>query len=96
MARQCKVEEFIPCRIEIRRLLGRQLKMPLVAVVEPVPPGFMAHVSGIAVFGYGDDDAEAIDVLKQGIEDICQGDGFLDLRASIQRMLLLANLMAGD
>ncbi|MGD0229214.1 MAG: hypothetical protein ABSC19_02500 [Syntrophorhabdales bacterium] len=96
MARQRKVEESTPCRIEICRLLGRQLKRPLVAVVEPVAPGFMAHVAGISVFGYGDDADEAVEVLKQGIESICQGEGFLDLRTTIQRMLLLENLMTGE
>ena len=87
MARQCEPEESTPCRIEIRRLLGRQLKKPLVAVVEPAKPGFVAHAAGISVFGYGDDAAEAVEVLKQGIESICRDEGFLDLRATIQRML---------
>ena len=95
MAREYKVEEPIPCRIEIHRLLGEQLKMPLVALVEPAQPGFVAHAAGISVFGYGDDAAEAVEVLKQGIESICQDEGFLDLRDAIQRMLLLDNLMAG-
>ncbi len=95
MARECKVEEPIPCRIEIHRLLGKQLKMPLVALVEPAQPGFVAHAPGISVFGYGDDAAEAVEVLKQGIESVCKDEGFLDLRDAIQRMLLLDNLMAG-
>ena len=95
MARECKVEESTPCRIEIRRLLGRRLKTPLVAIVEPVQPGFVAHASGISVFGYGDNAAEAVEVLKEGIENICQDERFLDLRNAIQRMLLLDNLMAG-
>jgi hypothetical protein len=95
MARVCKVEEPIPCRIEIHRLLGKQLKMPLVALVEPAQPGFVAHAAGISVFGYGDDAAEAVEVLKQGIESVCKDEGFLDLRDAIQRMLLLDNLMAG-
>ncbi len=94
MARQYEVEESVPCRIEIHHLLGRQLKNPLVAVVEPAQPGFVAHAAGISVFGYGDDAAEAIEVLKQGIESICRGEGFLDLRATIQRLLLLDNLKA--
>ncbi len=96
MARQCKVKEPTPCRIEIRRLLGRQLKMPLVAVVEAVEPGFVAHAAGISVFGYGDNADEAIEVLKEGIESICRGEGFFDLRATIQRMLLLENFMESE
>jgi hypothetical protein len=96
MARQCKVEESTPCHIEIRRLLGRQLKIPLVAVAEPVHPGFVAHVAGISVFGYGDAAAEAIEVLEQEIESLCRNEGFLDLRATVQRTLLLANIMAGE
>jgi hypothetical protein len=89
------MEESAACRIEIRRLLGRQLKMPLVALVEPAQPGFVAHATGISVFGYGDNAAEAVEVLKEGIESICRDEGFLDLRDAIQRMLLLDNLMAG-
>jgi hypothetical protein len=81
--------------MEIRRLLGRRLNRPLVAVVEPVQNGFMAHAAGISVFGYGDDAAEAVEVLKQGIESICRDEGFLDLRDAIQRTLLLDNFMAG-
>ena len=95
MAREYKVEESIPYRVEIRRLLGKQLKMPLVAVVEQAQPGFVAHATGISVFGYGDDASEALEVLKQGIESVCKDEGFLDLRDAIQRMLLLDNLMAG-
>ncbi len=95
MARECKIEEPTTCRVEIRRLLGRQLKMPLVAEVEAAKPGFVAHAAGISVFGYGDNAAEAVEVLKEGIESICREDGFLDLRDAIQRMLLLDNLKAG-
>jgi hypothetical protein len=94
MTRQDKVEGSAPRRIEIRRLLGRPLKTPLVAVVEPAQPGFVAHASGISVFGYGDDASEALECLKQGIESICRDEGFLDMRAAIQRKLLLENLMA--
>jgi len=96
MAKQCKVEESTPSRIEIQRLLGRRLKTPLVATVESADLGFVAHTVGISVFGYGDDAAEAIDALKQGVEDICRNEGFLELRASIQRRLLLENLVAGE
>jgi hypothetical protein len=96
MARRCKVEESTPRRIKIRGLLGRRLKMPLVALVEPAQPGFVAHAAGISVFGYGDDADEAVQVLKEGLEGICRDEGFLDLRATIQRMLLLQNLMAGE
>ena len=95
MARECKIEEPTPRRIEIRRLLGRQLRMPLVAEVEAARPGFVAHAAGISVFGYGDNAAEAVEVLKEGIENICQEEGFLDLRNKIQRMLLLDNLKTG-
>jgi hypothetical protein len=94
-AKQRKVEETTPSRIEIRRLFGRPLNMPLVAEVEPAHPGFMAHAVGISVFGYGGAAAEAIKALKEGIEDMCRGEEFLDRRATAERMLLLANLMAG-
>jgi hypothetical protein len=95
MAKQCKVEESTPSRIEIRRLLGRRLKTPLVATVESADPGFVAHTEGISVFGYGDAAAEAIKALKEGIENMCRSDEFLDRRAKVERMLLLANLMTG-
>ncbi|MGD0231996.1 MAG: hypothetical protein ABSC19_16850 [Syntrophorhabdales bacterium] len=96
MARQRKAEESIPYRVEIRNLLGRQLKRPLVAVVEPAHPGFVAHVAGISVFGYGDDATQAMKVLKEGIEGICQNEEFLNPRATIQRMLLLQNFMEDE
>ena len=79
----------------IGRLLGKQLKTPLVAVVEPVHAGFVAHAASISVFAYGRDDAEAVEVLKQGIESMYRGEEFLDLRAVIQSMLLPDHLMAG-
>jgi hypothetical protein len=96
MGRHYKVEETAGRRIRIRRLLGRRLRMPLVAVVERVNPGFVAYAGGISVFGYGDDPAEAIKVLKEGIENMCLDEEFLDLRASVQRMLLLENVMTGE
>ncbi len=95
MATEPKVEASIQCQIEIRRLLGRQLKMPLVAVVEPVRPGFKAHAAGIPVFGYGCDAMEALEVLKAGIEGIYRGEEFPDLRSAIRRMFLPENLVAG-
>ena len=96
MARQYKPEEPAGRRIAIRRLLGRRLRMPLFAVVEPVDPGFVAHAGGISIFGYGDDPAEAVRVLKEGMESMCLDEEFLDLRGSIQRMLLLKNFMTGE
>ena len=96
MTGQYEVEEPALCHVEIRHLLGKQLKIPLVAVVEPVNPGFVAHAAGISVFGYGDVAHEAVEVLKQGIEHLCRSEGFLDLRATIQKILLLANLVAGE
>ena len=93
MARKCKDEESIPRLIEIHRLLGRRLKTPLVATVESADPGFVAHSAGVCVFGYGDDAAEAIEILKEGLENMCWNES-LDLRGTIQRMLLLENLSA--
>ena len=93
---QCIFEESTPGRIEIDRILGKRLKKPLVAIVEPARPGFVAHAAGISVFGYGDDTDEALEVLKEGIESVCRDEGFLDLGAEIQKMLLLENLMAGE
>ncbi len=92
MASESDIEERTSRRVEILSLLGRRLKKPLVAVVEPVQPGFVAHATGISVFGYGDDDDEAVEVLLQGIEGMCRDEGILDLRATIQRKLLLENL----
>ncbi len=96
MANQSKVEERTACSIEIRRLLGRQLKRPLVAVVESARPGFKAHVAGISIFGYGDDAAGAFQALQEGIESVCRDRGDLDIGAAIQRRLLLENLMTGE
>ena len=96
MARQYEPEEQTGRRVHIRRLLGKRLRIPLVAMVEPVNPGFVAHAGGISVFGYGDNATEAIEVLKEGIENMCLDDEFVDLRAAVQRMLLLENVMAGE
>jgi hypothetical protein len=82
--------------VVIRRLLATQLKMPLVALVESVNPGCMAHAADISVFGYGRNDAEAVEVLKQGIERICPGEEFPDLRATVHRMVLSENPIAGQ
>ena len=84
MARQYEPEEQTGRRVHIRRLLGKRLRIPLVAMVEPVNPGFVAHAGGISVFGYGDNTTEAIEVLKEGIENICMDDEFVDLRAAVQ------------
>jgi signal transduction histidine kinase len=94
MPRQRNVEEPTQCRIEISRLLDRQLRTPLVAVIEPRHPGFAAHIEGISVFGYGYDAVDAVEVLKRGIENIYRGEEFPDLRAVIRGMLLPENLMA--
>jgi hypothetical protein len=85
----------MPKTTTICRLLGTQLKVPLVAIVESANPGSVAHTADISVFGYGRDDAEAVEVLKQGIETMCLGEEFLDLRAAIYRMMLSENLAAG-
>lgn len=95
MTKQSKVEESTPSRMEISRLFGRPLNMPLVAVVERTDPGFTAHAVGISVFGYGEAAAEAVKALKQGIESMCQDEECFDRRAMVERMLLLTNLMAG-
>ena len=92
MGRECKAEEPATCPITIRHLMGRQLRVPLTATVEAARPGFVAYVTGICVFGYGDDAAEAVEVLKQGIENMCRNPEFHDLQPSIQRILLLDNL----
>jgi hypothetical protein len=90
-----KLEEPVARSVEIRRLFDRRLKTPLIATVEPTAPGFAAHTEGLPVFGYGDDPAEAVQALKEGIEGIYGDEEFLDLRARVQRMLLLQNL-AGE
>ncbi len=93
MARQYNAEESDQSRVEIRRLLGRQLGKPLVAVAEPMHPGFRAHAAGISVFGYGYDAAEAIEVFKQGIESMYQSEAFPDLRTVVRSMFLPESLM---
>lgn len=95
MERHRRAEESTPRRVEIHNLLGKQLRMPLVAGVQATHPGFMAHTEGIAILGYGDDAAEAVEALKEGIEGICQNQESIDLRCMIQRMLLLDKLHGG-
>ncbi len=84
---QCMNEESTPYRVEISHLLGKPLKPSLVAVVEPVKCGFAARATDLSVVGYGDDPAQAVEVLRQGIESMYESEEFLDFRYAIQSML---------
>ena len=84
---RCMNEEFAPYRVEISHLLGMPLRTSLVAVVEPVNCGFAARAADFRVIGYGDDAAQAVEVLRQGIESMYESEEFLDFRYAIQSML---------
>jgi hypothetical protein len=83
-------------RIEISRILGKRLEVPLVALTRPASPGFVAHTVGMPVLGYGDDAADAVEVLTRGIEQMCLSGEFPDIRARLEELLLTNGLTAGD
>jgi hypothetical protein len=61
----------IPAEGKIELLLGKHLKTPLDTFVEERVQGYRAHPAGLHVYAYGDDPCEAIEVLKEGLEQIC-------------------------
>jgi hypothetical protein len=56
--------------IKINFLIGRGLKKPLDAVVEPDGEGFIARTTDIPLYGFGDDPIEAVNMLKYEIESL--------------------------
>ena len=80
-------EESTSHRVEISHLLGMPLRTSLVAVVEPAKCGFAARATDFSVVGYGDDPAQAVEVLRQGMESMYESEEFLDFHYAIQSML---------
>ncbi len=78
-------------RSEINRLLNKTLKRPLAIVVEPDSDGYIARTPDIPVYGFGDDQVEAIETLKSEIEslynDLMEDDEFTDDWLSIKQFL---------
>ena len=70
MTRRDRTETPASLRINVGWLLGKQLEEPLVAVVDSLSQGFVAHISGLPIFGYGDVVTDAVEALKHGIENI--------------------------
>jgi hypothetical protein len=57
--------------IQINRLPRKTLKAPLDVLVEPDDQGFVARTPDLPLYGYGEDRIEAVDMLKQEIESLC-------------------------
>ena len=49
----------------------KRLRTPLDAIVEQDDDGFIARITDVPLYGYGDDPVEAIDALKCEIESLC-------------------------
>ena len=79
-----------PASIKIHLLLGKHLTTPLEAVVEAdLVKGFIARLIEFPVYGYADDPDDAVEVLREGLEQICRGcddlsDGWLLVRGSLK------------
>ncbi len=84
--RQGKTEAPEDCRIQIDPLFGCRLKTPLIASVEPLHPGFVAHAAGLPVFGYGVAPEDALEALKDGVENVFETGEFLDLDATTEAL----------
>lgn len=69
-------------RIQINRLITKELAAPLDAVVEADGEGYIARNPDLPLYGYGDDIVEAIDHLKEEIEtlyeELMEDDNFTE------------------
>jgi len=56
--------------IKINFLITKRLSKPLDAVVEPDDDGFIARLTDIPLYGFGDDPIEAVETLKYEVESL--------------------------
>lgn|GEM_PF-1540123 len=77
--------------IKISLILGKRLKTPLDAIVEPDDGGFIARTLDIPLYGYGDSSFEAVEALKAELDslytDLTGDDKFSDEWLEIKRFL---------
>jgi predicted RNase H-like HicB family nuclease len=72
-------------------LPSKVLKISLDAIIEPDESGFIARLTDLPLYGYGEDPKEAIDMLKREIEslyeDLMEDDEFSEEWLRIKKFL---------
>jgi ATP-dependent exoDNAse (exonuclease V) beta subunit len=56
--------------VKIQLIAGRTLTTPLDVIVEPDDEGFIARCVDLPLFGYGDDQYEAVECLRKEIDSL--------------------------
>ncbi|MFH1674320.1 MAG: hypothetical protein ABIF87_12965 [Pseudomonadota bacterium] len=86
-----RIEKATVGYIKINLLPTKSLRTPLDAIVEQDDDGFIARITDIPLYGYGDDPVEAIDALKCEIEslydDLMEDDDFTEEWLAIKDFL---------
>lgn len=86
-----RIEKATVGYIKINLLLTKSLRTPLDAIVEQDDDGFIARITDVPLYGYGDDPVEAIDALKCEIEslydDLMEDDDFTEEWLTIKDFL---------
>ena len=86
-----RIEKATVGYIKINLLPTKSLRTPLDAIVEQDDGGFIARITDIPLYGYGDDPVEAIDALKCEIEslydDLMEDDDFTEEWLAIKDFL---------
>ena len=86
-----RIEKATVGYIKINLLPTKSLRTPLDAIVEQDDGGFIARITDIPLYGYGDDPVEAIDALKCEIEslydDLMEDDDFTEEWLTIKDFL---------
>lgn len=86
-----RIEKATVGYIKINLLPTKSLRTPLDAIVEQDDDGFIARITDVPLYGYGDDPVEAIDALKCEIEslydDLMEDDDFTEEWLTIKDFL---------
>ncbi|MBW2742063.1 MAG: hypothetical protein JRE64_25210 [Deltaproteobacteria bacterium] len=86
-----RIEKATVGYIKINLLPTKRLRTPLDAIVEQDDDGFIARITDVPLYGYGDDPVEAIDALKCEIEslydDLMEDDDFTEEWLTIKDFL---------
>jgi len=65
-----KVKTSLSVAVKIQLIAGRTLTTPLDVIVEPDDEGFIARCVDLPLFGYGDDQYEAVECLRKEIDSL--------------------------
>lgn len=86
-----RIEKATVGYIKINLLPTKSLRTPLDAIVEQDDDGFIARITDVPLYGYGDDPVEAIYALKCEIEslydDLMEDDDFTEEWLTIKDFL---------